>query len=188
MGFLAYSGISACSASQGCHANVCYEFSVWNLFCYSIIPSSHLDAFILCVQDESTKTWREKDEQISMLHHLVCIPAHIITVIAQYKSVEDNVSQRGQYSTALNLLTCKFGINSSKVLDLGIRLAKAQVHRKAIVTPAAEAGLHGLSFVSDLPMEDYLQYPRAGASTKERHVCESSRYVPLCACACVLLA
>lgn len=188
MGFLAYSGISACSASQGCHANVCYEFSVWNLFCYSIIPSSHLDAFRLCVQNESTKTWREKDEQISMLHHLVCIPAHIITVIAQYKSVEDNVSQRGQYSTALNLLTCKFGINSSKVLDLGIRLAKAQVHRKAIVTPAAEAGLHGLSFVSDLPMEDYLQYPRAGASTKERHVCESSRYVPLCACACVLLA
>ena len=59
--------------------------------------------------------------------------------------IEDNVSQRG-----LNLLTCQFGINLSKVLDLGIRLAKAQVHRKAIVTPAADAGLHGLSCVSDL--------------------------------------
>lgn len=87
-----------------------------------------------------------------MLHHLVCIPAHIITLIAQYKS-EDNVTmylKGGQYSTALNLLTCKFGINLSKVLDPGIRLAKAQVHRKAIVTPAADAGLHGLSCVSDL--------------------------------------
>lgn len=92
-----------------------------------------------------------------MLHHLVCIPAHIITVITQYKSRQDDVSQRSQYSTALNLLTCKFGIDLAKVLDLGIRLAKAQVHRKAIVTPATEAGLHNLPFVSDLRMEGHLQ-------------------------------
>ena len=97
MGFLAYSGISACSASEGCHAKFGHEFAVWNLLCYSIVPSSHLDDLRLCVQDESTKRRREKDEQISMLHHLVCIPAHIVNVITQYESIQDTVSQRSQF-------------------------------------------------------------------------------------------